>query len=127
MQKYEEEMEKELDQEKASLPRELQRQQLVQTLIEMAYQMKENMKDRTFHLKLIQIVVQYLEERQRDIAKPGIKPDKTGIFFSSILITIRAFARSIEEEDFLVSEFLEKITVVGLYPFYRALTEKGMA
>jgi len=110
MQKYEEEMEKELS--------ELDTESFIKKLVQTVYQNEKDLKHKVFHLGLSSVIAKYLMERQYGIVNPYIQPDNYGVFFASILGTIKLFSSNKRQEDMLIVKFFEKITDIGL-SFYK--------
>ena len=129
MNSYEDEMKRELDEtvkEDAQQMRESQRQKFIKDLVNASYKRKVELNDEAFYMGLASIIAKYLRSRQGGVVKPEIGLGNLGTFFASVLVTIRNFARTKEEEDVLVAQFLEKVLADGLSPFHEALTEQEM-
>ena len=129
MNRYEEEMGKELDEtvkENAQQMRESQRQKFIEGLVDASCQRRVVLNDEAFHIGLVSIIAKYLRSRQEGIASPEIGLGSLGTFFASVLVAIRNFARTKEEEDALLAQFLEEVLTDGLSPFYTALAKREM-
>ncbi len=104
--------------------RESQRQELIEGFVRASYQRETEVGDKTFHLGLASVIVKYLKDRQKGIARPEVRLDHCGIFFGAALIAFKNFARTEVEKDVLIVQFLEKVLVTGLNPFRTALTSQ---
>lgn len=110
----------------AQQARRAEQQELIEGFIRASYQREVEVGDKTFHLGLASVIVKYLKDRQKGIARPEVKLDDCGIFFGAALIAFKNFARTEVEKDVLIVQLLEKVLVTGLNPFRAALTEQEM-
>ena len=101
-----------------------QRHELIEDFVRASYQRETEVGDKTFHLGLASVIVKYLKDRQKGIARPEVKLGHCGIFFGAALIAFKNFARTEAEKDALFAQFLEKVLAAGLNSFQAALTSQ---
>ena len=97
--------------------RESQRKKLIESLLQVLPEGVGVLEGDVTSLKIASVIVEYLIDRQKGTDRPRVERDDWGFFFWKILKPIHEFARTKEERDCMVVDFLEKVMIIATHPF----------
>lgn len=103
------------------------RKRLINKWIDQGHKLQEEFEDELFFFNLALFLIEYLKGRQAGIEDPKLDEGldgKTMLFFGTVLVSVRSFARTPIERDALVTRFLEEVLKSVVIPFQSKLLKQ---